>query len=450
MSLGMLSPKDTALFTLFSAALLLLVGCSFGNRRPTTQCGAGSYFTTLPVANRVDYVGVIPMGSVAPTLEDVFPADRISFEPWPDNLVAVPPTYSEFNVVSPGNDLSVMAVASRKYTATSIVDYTVFFKPCSGLRGYLQHLSSLSPAFAAKLTAANSSWNNGNGDVCVPGVDNWGDNYTECVSRFPKVTLAASELLGTGGKYRPLGFGLYDKSLTNPYLTPSYYTLSLSYYTNLLGFPINDVGVWEIVLPAYRDYLHSTCVLDRYPSIGTAPAVAFTTRSGVSLGAWNGANCGEFLEESLTSGASGNWFFTDVLNLFLETDGLNYLGADQSAIALVHDRVNLNTGLQLDYPVFSIGSNIPITGGTVGILTMGRYDFTVSFAGTTNRDFDSLAVGTEYCYSGLTRRDGASAFNGVIRVKMVDSQSMQFQAFGGGASTCGTTLIDASALTFVR
>ncbi len=445
-----MSANETKAFLVSSACLLFLVGCTFGNQRPSTQCGSGSYFTTLPVPNRVDYVGVIPMGSVAPTEEDVFPADRIAFQPWPDDLFAVPPTYSEFNVVSPGNDLSVMAVATRTYAAPPVVDYTVFFKPCSGLRGYLQHLSSLSPAFAAKLTAANSLWNNGTGDVCVPGVDNWGDSYTECVSRFPKVTLAASELLGKGGKYRPLGFGLYDKNLTNAYLTPRYYSLSLGYYTNLLGFPVDNPAVWEIVLPAYRDYLHSTCILDRYPPVGTAPAVAFTTRSGASLGAWNGANCGEFLEEGLTSGASGNWLFTDVLNLFLETDGLNYLGADQSAIALVHDRVNLNTGLQLDYPVFSIGSNIPITGGTVGTLTMGRYDFTVSFAGTTNRDFDSLTVGTEYCYSGLTRRDGASAFNGVIRVKMVDSQSMQFQAFGGGASTCGTTAIDASALNFVR
>jgi hypothetical protein len=438
--------------TLFGACLAL-TACTFGNQRATYACyGTNAYLSNLPVLTRADYKGVIPMGYSAPVEGDVFPSDRVYFQPWSDDPMAVPPTYNVFNVVSPADDLEILAIATRYYSTSSVYDHTLLFRPCSGLRVYLQHISTFDADFAAKLSAANSSWNNGTGGVCLAGTDEWGGNYDECVSRFPDVTMSARELIGTAGKYRPLGYGLYDSTVTNAYLTPEYYSLSFSFYTNLLGITVDTAGAWEFLMPAYRDYLHSTCPFSRYPGRGVSgfPAVSFTDSQGNALGSWNENNCGGFVEDSALGGASGNWFLTDVLDILFEGDGLSYLAADTTAIALVHDSIHRDSFGQTDFPVFSIGSSIPITGGVVGTMNAGRYSYTVSNAGTTNRDFRNLQYGTEYCFSSLSRADGGAGFTGVIRLKADDAHTLTFEAFGGGAVNCGNTALDAQALDFVR
>ncbi len=439
-------------FILSTLLLVLGQGCSQAPTDDPETCLAGAtYLTHLPVEAQSDYQGVIPQGLIAPVLGDVFPSNRIYFHPFVDDAGANPATFSEFAVTAPGN-LEVKAVRMREYDLSGIREYAIFFKPCSSIRIYLDHLSSLSAEFQDKLNEARESWNSGDSSECIPGNDAFLGDYNECLGRFYRVTVDAQDFLGTAGKYRPLALGAYDQEEEVPYLTPEHYTQSLSVISDTVGLVVSSHKVWEVLSPTYLDYKHAACPLNYYgldPTAASFPTVHFVDLAGNAFADWDGTNCGTFLEQSAAR-ATGNWFLEEVMDEVLQSDGVGLFGADRFGLSLAHDYVNENAGGDRGYPAFSFGEAIAITGGGLAEFPMGRYDFVVNSAGTVNRDFNSLILNTAYCWEGLTRRDGASSFAGAVWLKMTDAHTLTFQAFDTPGDDCSNTALDGFALTFIR
>jgi hypothetical protein len=429
---------------------LLLAACSYSPQEVDAEaCAAGeNYLDSLPVLRSTSYEGIVPLGDIDPADGRVFPSDHIRFVPFVDDAGALPPTFVEFNVGAPGNGMKVVSVVTKTYDTAGISEYSVYLRPCSGLRVYLRHLSSLSADLLARLEAIG--WTPSKG-YCLDGEDFLGE-YSECSARITKVTLSSQDLIGTAGKFRPMAYGLYDSEVTVPYVTPRYYTLSLAGLSEILDIDIDSRKWIDLLFPSLPDYNRSACPLSYYPDEGETgfPEVTMIDPGLNSMGAWDGTNCGKFVEESKSSGASGNWFRKTVLDEVLDEDGVNLFGTDQFSLALVHDRINRNAALARDYPVFSIGKEVIITGGALAEFDPGRYDFIVASSGVKNRDFNDIIVGTEYCYEGLSEHGGAAPFAGVIRLKMTDSTTLQFQAFGNGGDDCTNTAINGAAILFNR
>ncbi len=425
-----------------------LMACSYdtGDVASNACIAGGTYLDSLPVVRSTSYQGIVPLGDIDPADGLVFPSDHIRFVPFVDDAGAIPPTFVEFNVGVPGNGMKVVSVVTKTYPTAGISEYSVYLRPCTGLRVYMQHLSSLSTDLQTELTAAGWSPTTG---YCLDKEDFLGE-YSECSSRIAKVTLNSQDLLGTAGKYRPMSFGLYDTNVTVPYLTPLYYTLSLAGLSEILEVDIQSRALVDLLFPSLPDYNRSACPLSYYPAEDAVgfPEVTLIDPGLNSLGVWDGKNCGKFVEESKSSGAAGNWFRKMLLDEVLAEDGVNAFGTDQYSLALVHDRINKNAALERDYPVFSIGKEVIITGGAMTEFVPGRYDFIVASTGVTNRDFNDIIIGTEYCYEALSEHGGAAPFAGVIRLKMTDSTTLQFQAFGNGGDNCTNTTNDGAAILF--
>jgi hypothetical protein len=449
MSLFLFNLK-TVLRVIALIPVLSLVACSYAvDEADAGACAAGvTYLDSLPVTRSTSYEGIVPLGDIDPADERVFPSDHIRFVPFVDDAGAVPPTFVEFNVGAPGNGMKVVSVVTKTYDTAGISEYSVYLRPCTDLKVYVQHLSSLSAELQAQLEAVG--WTPTKG-YCLDGEDFLGE-YSACAVRIPRVTLSSQDLIGTAGKYRPLAFGLYDKRVTVPYVTARYYTISLAGLSEILNLNLGSRTWIDILFPSLPDYNHSACPLSYYPAEDEVgfPEVTMIDPALNSIGAWDGTNCGKFVEESKSSGASGNWFLKAALDEVLAEDGVNVFGSDQLSVALVHDRINKNAALVRDYPVFSIGNEIPITGGAMAEFDPGRYDFIVATTGNKNRDFNDLIVGTEYCYESLSEHGGAAPFTGVIRLLMTDSTTLLFQAFGAGGDDCTNTTINGGAITFNR
>ncbi len=446
--------KPVLQFSLAAMLLAGLVGCGVAPKRLQrfVSCAEDGYqFSSLPVIHSNTYRGVIPMGDVDPANGRVFPMGEIFFQPYVDDGAATPPTYAPLNVVSPGDGMDLIAIRTRTYDAYPITEHTAFFKPCSTMRVFLEQINQLDAALRTRLDAANSSWANGTGGVCVVGTDSWGD-YTECLNRFTNIELESGEAIGVASRYRPLGFGVYDQNVTVDYFTPNYYKQSLSAVSDLLGLNVSTMSLWEFLQPNYTDYLHASCALNYYPGEDEDgfPAVALVDHAGNSLGTWDGTNCGTFVEDTPGAGASGNWFVKPFVDVIAQADGMSALLLEQVSVALVHDRINLSLAATRNYPVFSIGTGFPLIGGALPELDAGRYEFTKANAGNVNRDFDALIIGEEYCYENLTRRDGATAFDGAFWLKLTSHNTFIFEAYNAIGADCSNTSLNVDLIEFTR
>lgn len=406
-------------------------------------------FDRLPVVDSSSIYGYVPMGNLDPARLEVFPAGKIYAAPIVDDAMASPPTFFEFSVVSPGN-LNLMAIKSKHYSASDHTEYKLFFKSCANVRAYLENLTSLSNELQQKIADRAPNWLTS--DECVENSDAFGD-FDECIHRFPRLAIRSGEALGSAGRYHGLAFGVYDRTVDVAYTTPSFYRQSLTAVTELIGIGVTNYDQVEALVPTYLDPSHAACPLNYYtqdPEDPNYPAANLVDFEGNDLGDWDGTNCGTFVYDGAASAGRGNWFLKELLEEVLEADGVSLFGTDQYSVALVNDRIHENTGGQRNYPVFSIGQELPIVGGALTEMDPGRYEFTVAAAGTTNRNFGSLSTGVEYCYENLTRLDGSTTFAGVLRLQLDDAQTIRIEAFGGAGDSCASTALDADAIQYVR
>lgn len=424
---------------------LLAAACT---SEETSSCSA-ILFDTLPVADASGIYGYTPLGNLDPARLEVFPAGKVYVAPIADDPMASPPTYFEFDVVSPGN-LNLMAITSKHYTATDHTEYKLFFKACSSVRAYVENLTSLSPELLDKITDKTPNWENS--DECIANTDAFGD-FDECTHRLPRTAIRSGFALGSAGRYHGMAFGVYDRAVDVAYTTPRYYRQSLLAITDLIGIDVTTYDQVEALVPTYSDPSHASCPWNYYtqdPEATNYPAVHLVDFEGNDLGDWDGTNCGTFVYDGAAAAGRGNWFLKELIDEVAVADGVELFGADQYGVALVNDRIHKNTGGTRNYPVFSIGQELPIVGGALTEMDPGRYEFTVAPAGTTNRNFGSLSVGVDYCYENLTRLDGSTTFAGVLRLQLDEAQVMRIEAFGGAGDTCASTSLDTDALQYVR
>ncbi len=406
-------------------------------------------FDTLPVSDASGIYGYVPMGNLDPGRLEVFPAGKIYVAPIVDDAMANPPTFFEFNVVSPGN-LNLMAIKSKHYTAADHTEYKLFFKSCAYVRAFVENLTSLSPELLEKIEDKSPNW--AESDECVSNTDRFGD-FDECTHRLPRLAIRSGTPLGSAGRYHGLAFGVYDRTVDVAYTTPKYYRQSLTAVTDLIGVDVTNYDQVEALLPTFLDPSHAACPLNYYtqdPEDAAYPDVHLVDFEGNALGDWDGTNCGTFVYDGASSAGRGNWFIKELIDEVVVADGVQVFGADQYSVAMVNDRIHKNSGGTRNYPVFSIGQELPIVGGALTEMDPGRYEFTVAAAGTTNRNFGSLTTGVEYCYENLTRLDGSTTFAGVLRLKLDDAQTVRIEAFGGAGVDCTNTALDTDALKYVR
>jgi hypothetical protein len=340
-------------------------------------CGAENEFFTFSPLELADFMGLIPLGNLAPPAH-TFPTDhmyfhinRVNRSQWELGTVRVP-------VVSPGHIWILEITVSEVLTADpAVTDYSIRFAPCRELRAFFIHMTSLSDDLLQNVGA--------DFDRCEE-YETGGDRYRMCTARGLNIEVLPGQPIGTAGGTmysNALDLGVYDLRL-NP-------------------LPFANSRRWSELS------LHVACPLD-YFSIDVRAALSERLGSGDATALRTAEpRCGE-VEQDEPGSAQGVWF----------TPGTEDTNPEDPHLALVHDNIDPSIA------VFSVGLS-PRSSGIASDL----YYFHPEKSGATNLDFDSVTPGEIICYHGFFDRFGTAISDAII-LEMVGPGTLRIEGIDTG------------------
>ena len=228
------SPIRRLAWLLAPLALLLSGACGRGPTGPSAEgCGAGPFFTALPVAlTDIDVISVVGgLGAPGHTL--------------PTAQAGLILITEGATVYAPG-EMQITELRRTTYITSPVRQgktcFTADFQVCQQVSGWFGHLSTLSAA----IPAPSGGWKD------CQRYSTSTESVETCYGSLNDVTLAAGEPLGTSGLSLALGlmgldFGLLDSRVTNAYLAR-------------WRFPdpaLHSICPWEQFDPATKAQLYS-------------------------------------------------------------------------------------------------------------------------------------------------------------------------------------------------
>ena len=198
-------PSRRLAWLLAPLALLLSGACGRGPTGPSAEgCGAGPFFTALPVAlTDIDVISVVGgLGAPGHTL--------------PTAQAGLILITEGATVYAPG-EMQITELRRTTYITSPVrqgkTGFTADFQVCQQVSGWFGHLSTLSAA----IPAPSGGWKD------CQRYSTSTESVETCYGSLNDVTLAAGEPLGTSGLSLALGlmgldFGLLDSRVTNAYL----------------------------------------------------------------------------------------------------------------------------------------------------------------------------------------------------------------------------------------
>ena len=316
--------------------LFALSGCA----HTLPDCEKAPPFSVSPVA-AADFTGISPLGNLNPP-SHTFPTDHVYFEirRGGDATASVP-------VVSPGH-VWITRISRTEYTNVPdhLNDYKIYFQPCKSVRGYFDHVRTLSPRVLSSLGSISK---NACEDYPV------GTGRAKQCSKKVWIEVEAGEAIGTAGDgLRSLDVGIQDARVAPiAWANPAHHRQSAD------GF----------------DDLHVACPLDYFVPATRAALDAKIEHDG------DGPRCGTVAQD-VPGTAAGDWFL----------DGAKPFPEDQH-LALVHENIESDTA------VISLGTGLH-TGAAL-------LPFESVSSGPINREFNEVTVdGFVYCYESERKAVG--------------------------------------------
>lgn len=329
------------LIVVLIAAVGFLAFKKVSNPLGLAACSA-TPLSVSPLSSK-DYLGILPLGNAGPP-DHTLPTDHIyMILPQDDSTTKTVP------VRAPG-DIRITGISrSDYYTSSGSLrnsDFELSFAVCKNVKGYFAHMSSLTPALAAKAPADSKNCQS----YATPDGNSGAARQSSCGFSL-NMKFSAGEVIGTGGgpltKSAAVDFGLIDTRITNNFANNKRYTA--------------------------EEHLHGVCPVDYFTS---AVKSQLDARFGsASLRRIIQPVCGQFNQDKLGT-LQGNWF--------IGADAQDTPPYWQKELAVVHDNLNPLEG------VISVG-------GSIG--QPGAWVFKPLAGGSYNREPSSVTPGnTIYCY----------------------------------------------------
>ena len=357
-------------------------------------CGDDNQFFSVPPIRPQDFMGLVPLGNVAPSAH-VFPTDhmyfhinRIDTANWDRGTV-------QATVYAPG-DMWVTQINSTLDGGKGRTDYGMAFSPCREVSGFFIHMTSLAPRLQNAVAGSNGRCNS---------YQTGGDTYEYCITSV-SVKVSAGETIGAAGGdpfANALDLGLYDSRLPPlPFARPARWRESTTHIACPLDY---------FTMPARNTLLAKT---------GSHDGITPRTIEPV---------CGT-IEQDTPGTAQGAWF----------RDGTPVSPTSSSPedphLALIHDVIDPSLA------VFSVGASIPS-------IPIGIYHFLPVAVGAVNRDFGDVTPSSGVqCFDGLTDMRGRRPAL-IILLQLADAETLHIQGVNQDACGAGPWLLTAPS-TFQR
>lgn len=347
-------------------------------------------FDTSPVAIG-DFIAFRPLGFMAPPIH-MFPAKHSAFSMTPLGQSAVPRP-----VRAPGR-VWLQEIWEASFS-TGGANYQLFVYPCTSVRVYFGHLSTLSTRLLAEMQKVPASCNSFNDGTAL---------VTTCRHSNMAVMLTSGETMGTGPDSAGVDFGVIDFRLSPAgFIRLDHYDSYYPYYTSPLNYFTSDV----------RSQIESR----------TGHVFGTRMRTASPIG-------GTYMQD-IADTAQGNWF----------SPGRYYSNTTDLSPSL---------GLASDYvdpsqPLMAVGTTI--TG-----MTSGLYAYSPQSQGRTNRLFrDVRPDGQTYCYDTFlsgqsTGGLGLSRPTGVVLMDMPTSTTLRVELVAGSSCAAASRPLTSAAAMYER
>lgn len=331
-----------------------------------SSCGSNySFFTASPLSSS-DFAGLVPLGNLNPS-GHVFPTDHIYF--YLTNPSA------RYNLYSPG-DATVTQISASEHVEDGFTDYSIYFQPCSELKVYFLHVSSLTNKLSSALSTPyqwDSTYSTGGKTY-----RNYGKNVSVSISSGEQI----GEAGGNSGQ-NALDMGAYDTRTTISFANSSRWSQRSDTAHTVCPIDYYSVDLKNTLMARFGDY-------DGDPRRTVSPI------------------CGT-IQQDVAETAQGAWFAKGTAS---------WQGEDQH-LALVHNNIDPNKA------VFSVGTSMGASG-----LSSGTYEFYPQGSGLINRDFDDVSSnGNVYCYE-------PNYLGSIVILQLTSSTVLKIEK--QSASSCGS------------
>jgi hypothetical protein len=343
-------------------------------------CGASPHLMISPIASD-DLASVWPLGHLDP-LQHIFPVSHL--------YLTKPSLETPIPVVSPGSTV-LQAVKKVYYTNLETHDeyqeFSFIFGICEGVKLTFGHITPVSSRITDAIAGLTPAFHSESTHGIFIEVE---DVYFVAV-RFrsgEQIGLASPREYGTD-------FGAFDMHAEPlPFIHPERYGTE----ARLNVCPI------DLFIPHVRHFLESR--------LGTGGFLGFpfVPRIVPPL-------CGT-VNQDIANTLQGNWFYD-----------VSAADPEDHHVALVHDKIDPRI------PVFSLGDRViqvdlPVdsSGPATIPFPFGTYTFSTNSSGFINRDFSETEIGYGYCYEHLFNQDGHEVEHTILRVNLLDPETMQIEA----------------------
>ncbi len=356
----------------------------YGPSDSVPACTSGETFSVSPMDSS-NFTQITPLGNTdAPG--HTFPTVH-TYIGLTDNEVAAP-------VYAPGN-ITISEVTSLTVLSTNKTDYVINFYPCKDIRGYFDHVTTLTDSLLNVVGEFSECNNYSIGD----------ENYRSC-TKSVSISVTAGTLLGYAGGPTTTGSAALDFGLRDFRTVPAYY--------------VNPERLVN------GNMTHVVCPYDYYED-GSAKDLLFTK---LRVARTEEPVCGK-VDHDIKNTAQGLWYLVD-------SESSN---SEVNHIALVPSNFDPN------YGVLSVGNS------AVGT---NEYHFVFQDTGKVKAKFSSISAnGNKYCFDSLRTRaseSSGSAIDGYLFLTMPTANTLTLERKSSGScpSNPNSLSFSSSAVSFER